>query len=76
MSQDNDSAQRDHWTVHLGRAARGLFDEARDVVPEETRTHLRNSRREMLLAVRALLDERIEDLRPEPEREPRNVEVS
>lgn len=76
MAQDNDSNRRVHWTVHLGRAAREFYDEAQEIVPKDTRTHLRNSRRELLLAIRSLIDERIEDLEPEPERKARDVEIS
>lgn len=76
MSKDKNSDRGNHWTVHLERAAREFLDDVRDVVPEDTRTHLRNSRRELLLAARSLLDERIEDLEPDREREPRNVEVN
>lgn len=40
----------------------GVSDMFRRLVPEETREHLRNSRLEMLKALRSLIDQRIDHL--------------
>lgn len=50
------------WMEHLNKAFDSFFKEMKDLVPEETYGHFKNSRREFLLALRSLLDKKIEKL--------------
>jgi len=50
------------WMEHLNKAFDSFFKEIKELVPEETYDHLKNSRRESLLALRAIIDKKIEKL--------------
>lgn len=63
------------WTEHLGKAFEAFMRDLRRVFPEEAYTHLRASQRELLLALRALIDQKIERMERPPERKARKVEV-
>lgn len=68
-------AQRLDWVEHLGKACESFVQEMKGVLPEEAYKHLRASRKEFLLAVRSLIDRRIERLEKEPQKKARRVEV-
>jgi hypothetical protein len=54
------------WEDHLAAAIKAFRKEAKEwhgeLLPEEFRTHRRAARREMLLAMRSLIDAKIEKL--------------
>jgi hypothetical protein len=63
------------WVEHLGKAVEAFIREVKTILPEETREHLRGSRKEFLLAVRSLVDRQIEKLEKESQSKARRVEV-
>jgi len=63
------------WLEHLGKAWEAFLRDMKSVLPEETREHLRASRRERLLAMRSLIDHQIERLEKKPTRTARKVEI-
>lgn len=69
--------QEKEWVVHLSKAVEGFFDEMKGVVPEDTKTHIRASMREMLLAFRTFLDKGIDlvEKKEKKKRQPKKVEV-
>ncbi len=58
------------WEDHLAALIKGLRSEAKDWAKEfptkEFRVHTRNANREMLLALRSLLDKAIEKMEEQP----------
>ncbi len=63
------------WLEHLGKAFESLCADIKKILPEEAYDHFRASRKEMLLAIRALLDRQIERLEKKEERVAKKVEV-
>jgi hypothetical protein len=57
-----ESRPRAEWVEHLGRAFDAFFSDIKGVLPDESYQHLRASRKELLLAVRAVIDRRIDKL--------------
>jgi hypothetical protein len=57
-----------HWTEHLSKAVEGFFDDLKGKVPEEFKTHAKASIKEMLLAMKSILDKGIEALEEKEER--------
>ncbi len=53
------------WVEHLGKAFDAFFKDLKGVVPDETYNHLKGSKREMLLAIRSIIDREIERLEKE-----------
>lgn len=66
--------ERVEWVEHLSKAFEAFIRDLRGVLPEETHKHLQASRKELLLALRSLLDREIEKLEEEPKKA-RKVEV-
>ena len=64
---DNKGMQME-WVGHLGKAVESLLKDLKGIMPEDTYNHLRASRKEMLLAIRSVLDREIE--RAEGEKKP------
>jgi len=62
------------WTEHLGKAFEAFVRDLRSLVPQETYEHLQASRKELLLALRSLIDREIEKLEGS-ERKARKLEV-
>lgn len=60
-----------HWTEHLSKVIEGFFDDLKGKVPEEFKSHAKASLREMLLAMKSILDKGIEVL--EEKKEKKNV---
>lgn len=50
------------WVEHLAKAWDAFLEDMFSFVPEESRKHLRNARKEILLALRSALDKKIEEL--------------
>lgn len=50
------------WIEHLIKAWDTFIEDFFSFVPEESRKHLKNARREVLLALRSALDKKIEEL--------------
>ena len=76
---DNEKTEkeREHWMNHFAKGFDALFEEIKGTVPEDFKTHTRNSIRELLLAVEALIDhgvKRLEKKEKSP-KAPRKVEV-
>jgi len=63
------------WIGHLGKAAESFVKDLKGVLPEETYTHLRSSRRELLLAIRAVIDREIERAEKEHAPQAHKIEV-
>lgn len=63
------------WIEHLGKALEAFFSDIRGVLPEDTYRHLRASRRELLLAIRSVVDREIQRAERESTSQPRKVEV-
>ncbi len=63
------------WVEHLGKALESFLSDVRGVLPEETYEHLRASRRELLLAIRSVVDREIQRAGKESSPQPRKVEV-
>lgn len=62
------------WIEHLSDAFEAFTEELAELIPEETRKHLRNARKELLLALRTLIDKKIEKLE-KPKKEVKKVEI-
>ena len=63
------------WFEHLGAACEGFISEMKGSVPEGFKTHSKASCREMLLALRSLLDGAIERTEEPKPKKARKVEV-
>ncbi len=63
------------WVEYLSKAVDAFIDDMKTVVPDETKTHLRNSVKEFMLAVRTLIDRKIEKIEGEKKEEGHKVEV-
>ncbi len=50
------------WIEHLAQAWDELLEDVFSCVPDETRKHLKNARKEFLLAIRGIIDKKIESL--------------
>jgi|YelNatPaOPRAMG01_1025707.scaffolds.fasta_scaffold14081_3 hypothetical protein len=50
------------WMEYLSKACDSFFKEMKGFIPEDTYEHFKNSRKEFLLALRSLLDRKIEKL--------------
>ena len=67
--------ERLEWTEHLGKAFEAFLRDLKGILPQETYEHLQASRKELLLALRSLIDREIEKLEGEPKRKARTLEV-
>ena len=63
------------WVGHLGRAVESFVSDLKGILPEGTYNHLRASRKEMLLAIRSVIDREIQRSEGESRPEARKVEV-
>lgn len=50
------------WVEHLIKAWDTFLEDLFSFIPEESKKHLKNARREVLLALRSALDKKIEEL--------------
>ncbi len=50
------------WMEHLIDAWDAFIEEIFSFIPEETKKHIKNARKEILLALRSVIDKRIEEL--------------
>jgi hypothetical protein len=62
------------WIEHLAQAWDAFMEEMFSFVPEETKTHLKNARKEVLLALKSVIEKRIEELE-KPKKEIKKVKV-
>jgi len=53
---------RHRWVEYLAKAWDAFFEDMFSFVPDESKRHLRNARREILLALRSAIDKKIEEL--------------
>lgn len=72
---ETQAEERLEWTEHLGKAFEAFVRDLRGILPQETYEHLQASRKELLLALRSLIDREIERLEGTPERKARKLEV-
>jgi len=63
------------WVEHLVQAWDAFFEDLFSFVPEETKKHLKNARKEVLLAVKSVLEKKIEELEKEGKKEVKKVKV-
>ncbi len=59
---------------HLNHAFEALIEDLTSFVPEKSRTHLKNAKKEMLLALKELIENKIEELE-KPKKEVKKVKV-
>lgn len=50
------------WMEHLVNAWDAFMEDLFSFVPENSKTHLKNARKEFLLALRSILDKKIEEI--------------
>jgi hypothetical protein len=62
------------WMEHLAQAWDAFIEEVFSFVPEETKKHVKNARKEMLLALKSIIEKRIEELE-KPKKEIKKVKV-
>jgi len=62
------------WIEHLADAWDAFMEEMFSFVPEDTKTHLKNARKEVLLALKSIIEKRIEELE-KPKKEIKKVKV-
>ncbi|MCS7199529.1 MAG: hypothetical protein N2327_05810 [Caldimicrobium sp.] len=63
------------WVDHLAKAWDAFFEDLFSFIPEESRKHLRNARKEVLLAMKTALEKRIEELEKEEKQEVKKIQV-
>jgi hypothetical protein len=62
------------WIEHLAQAWDAFMEEMFSFVPEETKKHINNARKEVLLALKSVIEKRIEELE-KPKKEIKKVKV-
>jgi len=63
------------WVEHLVQAWDAFFEDLFSFVPDETKKHLKNARKEVLLAVKSAIEKKIEELEREGKKEVKKVKV-
>jgi hypothetical protein len=63
------------WLAEGIKACRASFQKGKESAPAEFRAHLRASRKEMLLAMRSLIDAAIERTEEKPKKKTTKIEV-
>jgi len=63
------------WVEHLVQAWDAFLEDLFSFVPEETKRHLKNARKEVLLAVKSVIEKKIEELEKEGKKEVKKVKV-
>ncbi len=63
------------WMEYLSKAVDAFIEDMKTIVPEETKTHLRNSVKELMLAIKVLIDKKIEKIEGKKKEEGHKVEV-
>ncbi|PMP66275.1 MAG: hypothetical protein C0190_05810 [Thermodesulfobacterium geofontis] len=62
------------WVEYLAQAWDSFMEEMFSFIPEETKEHIRNARKEVLLALKSVIEKRIEELE-KPKKEIKKVKV-
>jgi hypothetical protein len=62
------------WMEHLSKAVDAFVEDIKGIVPPETKVHLKNSVKEFMLAIKTVLDRKIEKMEEKKE-EGHRVEV-
>lgn len=65
---------RRKWAEHLLNAWEAFLDDVFSFVPEESRKHLKNAKKEVLLAIKSAIDKKIEELEKD-KREVKKIKV-
>lgn len=63
------------WVKYLSKAIDAFIEDMKTLVPEETKTHLRNSVKEFMIAVKVLIDKKIEKIEEGKRKEGHKVEI-
>jgi hypothetical protein len=63
------------WVGYLGKAVESFVHDLKGVLPADTYNHLRASRKELLLAIRSVIDREIERSERDAPAQARKVEV-
>ncbi|NPA40159.1 MAG: hypothetical protein GXO57_06935 [Thermodesulfobacteria bacterium] len=66
---------RYRWIEHLAQAWDAFIEDVFSCVPEDTKKHIKNARKEFLLAVRSIIDKKIESLEKGKKSEVKKVKV-
>lgn len=65
------------WVTYLGKAVESFMEEIKGTIPEETKEHIRNAVKEIMLAFKSLLDEGITRIEKKgEEKKAKRVKVS
>ena len=70
-----DKGMQMEWVGHLGKAVESFVRDLKGVLPADTYNHLRASRKELLLAIRSVIDREIERAERDAPAQARKVEV-
>lgn len=65
---------RRKWVEHLLNAWEAFLDDVFSFVPEESRKHLKNAKKEVLLAIKSAIEKKIEELEKD-KREVKKIKV-
>ncbi|MGB9667688.1 MAG: hypothetical protein ACPLSJ_00470 [Thermosulfidibacteraceae bacterium] len=63
------------WIEYMCKAWESFIDDIFSFVPEESKKHIKNARKEVLLALRAFIDKRIEEIESKKNQEIKKIEV-
>ncbi|MEN3044348.1 MAG: hypothetical protein ABDH37_03920 [Candidatus Hydrothermales bacterium] len=63
------------WVEYLSKAVDAFIDDVKTLVPEETKVHLKNSFKELMLALKTIIEKKIEKLEGEKKIEGHRVEI-
>lgn len=63
------------WVEHLTQAWDALIEDLFSFVPEESKKHLKNARKEILLAFKSALEVRLAELEKSEKKEVKKVKV-
>ena len=66
---------RYRWIEHLAQAWDAFIEDMFSCVPEDTKKHIKNARKEFLLAIRSIIDKKIESLEKSKKSEVKKVKV-
>lgn len=62
------------WIKHLVKAWDAFLDDIFSFVPDESKKHIKNAKKEFLLAIRSMIDSKIQELNKETE-EVKKIEI-
>ncbi|MEN3046061.1 MAG: hypothetical protein ABDH49_03640 [Candidatus Hydrothermales bacterium] len=63
------------WVEYLSKAIDAFIDDIKAFVPEESKVHLKNSLKELMFALKAFIEKKIEKIEGEKKIEGHKVEI-